>query len=166
METGQPGELFIGGIGVAIGYWNRRELSAEKFVHSPLKDGQRYYRTGDLVKLNEDGNYEFVGRIDDQIKLRGYRIEPGEISACLRNNPQISQAHVAVRLLSNGKITQRLLIGYVVTKSDDDPSESELQEFLGQQLPAYMIPTKIVAMESFPVTTLSLIHISEPTRPY
>ena len=161
VETGQPGELFIGGIGVAIGYWNRRELSAEKFVHSPLKDGQRYYRTGDLVKLNEDGNYEFVGRIDDQIKLRGYRIEPGEISACLRNHPQISQAHVAVRLLSNGKITQRLLIGYVVTKSDDDPSESELQEFLGLQLPAYMIPTKIVAMESFPVTTGGKLDIDQ-----
>ena len=83
LETGQSGELYIGGIGVANGYWKREELTAEKFVDSPLDDNQRYYRTGDRVRLNKDGNYEFIGRIDDQIKLRGYRIEPREISACL-----------------------------------------------------------------------------------
>lgn len=152
VENGQPGELYIGGIGVATGYWNREELSAEKFVKSPLQDNLPYYRTGDLVRLNEDGNYDFIGRTDDQIKLRGYRIELGEISACLRTHPQISQAHVAARVLNNSKSPQHL-IGYVVTNTDANPSESELREFLSQQLPAYMIPTRIISMETFPVTT-------------
>ncbi len=152
VKAGQPGELYIGGAGVATEYWNRKELSAAKFVDSPLNDNQPYYRTGDLVQLNKDGNYEFIGRIDDQIKLRGYRIEPGEISACLGTHPQVSQAHVAARQLASG-INALHLVGYVVAKSDDYPSELELTEFLSQQLPAYMIPTRMVVMESFPVTT-------------
>ena len=159
VKPGQPGELYIGGVGVAIGYWNRKELSAEKFVDSPLKDGQPHYRTGDLVRLNEDGNYEFIGRIDDQIKLRGYRIEPSEISACLGTHPQVRQAHVVARqLLRDGNNTQHL-VGYVVPTSRDSLSDSKLQkfesqlhDFLRQRLPAYMIPTRTVVMKSFPVT--------------
>ncbi len=151
VEAGQPGELYIGGISVAAEYWNRKELSAEKFVDSPINDDQPYYRTGDLVRLKTDGNYEFVGRIDDQVKLRGYRIEPGEISTCLGSHPEVSQAHVAVRQLSGANGAQHL-IGYVVAKPNGNLGESELREFLSQQLPAYMIPTRFVEMESFPVT--------------
>ena len=165
VKSGTPGELYIGGVGVATGYWNREKLTAEKFVDSPLKDNQRYYRTGDLVQLNKDGNYEFMGRIDDQVKIRGYRIEPGEISACLGAHPQVSQAHVAARQLTSG--TNALhLVGYIVAKSDDHPSESELAKFLSRQLPAYMIPTRILVMESFPVTTggkLDLERFPSPT---
>ena len=166
VKSGTPGELYIGGIGVATGYWNREKLTAEKFVDSPLNDNQRYYRTGDRVQLNEDGNCEFIGRIDDQVKIRGYRIEPGEVSACLGAHPQVSQAHVAARQLTSG--TNALhLFGYVIAKSDDDPpSESDLAEFLSRQLPAYMIPTRIVVMESFPVTPggkLDLERFPSPT---
>lgn len=152
VATGQAGELYIGGVCVATEYWNRKELSAEKFVDSPLQDGKPYYRTGDLVRLNSDGNYEFVGRIDDQVKMRGYRIEPGEISACLRTHPQVSQAHVVPRQLAETTNGQHL-VGYVIVKSDGPPSESELQEFVGKQLPAYMVPTRVVVMDSFPITT-------------
>ena len=165
VEPGQPGELYIGGIGVATGYWNRKELTAEKFVDSPLNDNQRYYRTGDRVQLNEDGNVEFIGRVDDQVKIRGYRIEPGEVSACLGAHPQVSQAHVAARQLTSGNTLH--LVGYIVAKSDDDPpSESDLAKFLSRQLPAYMIPTRMVVMESFPVTPggkLDLNRFPSPT---
>ena len=152
VKAGQSGELYIGGVGVATGYWNRDELTVEKFVDSPLNDHQRYYRTGDRVQLNEDGNWEFIGRIDDQVKIRGYRIEPGEISACLGAHPQVSQVHVAARQLTDGNSVLHL-VGYIVAKPGERPSESELAEFLSRQLPAYMLPTRMVVMESFPVTT-------------
>ena len=165
VESGQPGELYIGGVGVAAEYWNRKELSAEKFVDSPLRDNLTYYRTGDLVRLKADGDYEFVGRIDDQVKLRGYRIEPGEISACLGSHPEVSQAHVLARHLSSDSDAQHL-IGYVVFKSDEDNlDESELREFLGQQLPAYMVPTKIVVMESFPITAGGKLDLKQFPSP-
>lgn len=162
--TGQSGELYIGGIGVATEYWQREKLTAEKFVQSPLNDGLLYYRTGDIAKLNEDGNYEYVGRIDDQVKLRGYRIEPGEISACLGTHPQISQAHVVARQLSNESGAQHL-VGYIVVKSEDGYSESELRAFLGQRLPAYMIPTRIVVMEAFPITAGGKLDLSKFPNP-
>ena len=164
VETGQSGELYIGGVGVAKGYWERSKLSAEKFVASPCNDDLPYYRTGDLVRLNDDGNYEFIGRLDDQIKLRGYRIEPGEISNCLGTHHQVNQAHVMARQLSSDNSAQQL-IGYVVAKPDDHLSESELREFLSRQLPAYMIPTRIVMMESFPVTTGGKLDLAKFPSP-
>ena len=151
VEVGQPGELYIGGVCVAAEYWNRKELSAEKFVESPRDDDQTYYRTGDLVRLKTDGNYEFLGRIDDQIKLRGYRIEPGEITTCLGAHSEVSQAHVIARQLSGDSGAQNL-IGYVVAKPNGNLDEAELREFLSRQLPVYMVPTRIVVMESFPIT--------------
>jgi len=150
VEVGEAGELLIGGQGLASKYWRRDELSAEKFVICPLSD-KKCYRTGDLVRFRSDGNYEFVGRIDDQIKLRGYRIEPGEISNCLQMHSQVRQAHVAARQFSSASNAQHL-VGYVVLKSGEDLAEEELKEFLRQRLPEYMVPVAIVAMESFPVT--------------
>jgi len=160
VEAGQVGELYIGGAGVATSYWNREKLSAEKFVDSPLKDGRPCYRTGDLVRLKTDGNYEFVGRIDNQVKLRGYRIEPSEISTCLGAHPEVGQAQVIVRELSNDSGAQHL-IGYVVAKPNANLDEAELREFLGQRLPAYMVPTRIAVMESFPVTTGGKLDLSQ-----
>ena len=164
VEAGQPGELYIGGAGVAAGYWNRDELSAEKFVDTP---GNRlHFRTGDLVRLNKEGNYEFVGRIDNQIKLRGYRIELGEIANCLETHPQVSQTHVVAGQLSRDSNAQHL-IGYVIGKSSDSPSESELRDFLSQRLPAYMVPTRIIAMESFPIAAggkLDVARFPSPTE--
>ena len=151
VEAGQPGELYIAGIGLAKQYWRREQLSAEKFVASPLADGQMCYRTGDLVRLDSHGNYEFVGRIDDQVKLRGYRIEPGEISSCLGTHPRVSQTHVVARRLATGNSAQSL-VGYVVSKANEELSEQELKDFLSQRLPAYMVPANIVQMDSFPIT--------------
>lgn len=162
VEADQPGELYIGGVGVAAGYWNRKELSAEKFVDYP--DNRLHFRTGDLVRLNKDGNYEFVGRIDNQIKLRGYRIEPGEIANCLKAHPQVSQAHVLAGQLSQDGNAQHL-IGYVICKSGVSPNESELREFLSQRLPAYMVPTRIIAMESFPVAAGGKLDVARFPSP-
>ena len=162
--TGQVGELYIGGAGVATSYWNRKELSAEKFVESPLKDDLSCYRTGDLVRLKADGNYEFMGRIDDQVKLRGYRIEPSEISISLGSHPEVSQAQVIIQQLSNDSDAQHL-IGYVVAESSGNLDEAELREFLSQRLPAYMVPTRIVVMESFPVTTGGKLDLDQFPNP-
>ena len=148
VKDGQAGELYIGGIGVAERYWRREQLSSEKFVHCDFYREGKCYRTGDLVRIGSDGNFKFAGRIDDQIKLRGYRIEPGEILNALGTHPQVSHAHVATKSLSN----TRQLIGYVVAKPRQNPSESQLKDFLSQRLPAYMIPTRIILMNSFPVT--------------
>ena len=165
VETGQVGELYIGGVAVATAYWNREELSAKKFVDSPLKDGLPYYRTGDLVRLKADGNYEFIGRADDQIKLRGYRIELGEISTCLGNHPEVSQTHVVARQLSSNSSNAQHLVGYVVARSEGSLDEVELREFLSQRLPAYMVPTRIIVMESFPVTTGGKLDLSQFPNP-
>ena len=160
VKVGQPGELYIGGVCVAAEYWNRKELSDEKFVESPRDDDQTYYRTGDLVRLKTDGNYEFLGRIDDQIKLRGYRIEPGEITTCLGALSEVSQAHVIARQLSGGSGAQHL-IGYVVAKPNGNLDEAELREFLSQRLPAYMVPTRFVVMESFPITAGGKLDLNQ-----
>ena len=160
VEVGQPGELYIGGVCVAAEYWNRKELSDEKFVESPRDDDQTYYRTGDLVRLKTDGNYEFLGRIDDQIKLRGYRIEPGEITTCLGAHSEVSQAQVIARQLSGVSGAQHL-IGYVVAKPNGNLDEAELREFLSQRLPAYMVPTRFVVMESFPITAGGKLDLNQ-----
>jgi len=164
VEAGQPGELYIGGVCLATEYWNREQLSAEKFVSCAFVEGQKCYRTGDIVRLGSDGNYEFIGRVDDQIKLRGYRIELGEISTCLGAHPLVSQAHVAVRQFAS--VSQsKYLLGYVVAQPGEAPDEAELKEFLQQQLPAYMVPTRIVLMDSFPLTAggkLALDQFPDP----
>jgi amino acid adenylation domain-containing protein len=166
VDEGQIGELYICGIGLANKYWRREELSAEKFVACDFANQQICYRTGDQVRLRSDGNYEFVGRIDDQIKLRGYRIEPGEIANCLSRHPRVKQAHVMKRMQN---LTQQL-VGYVVTDGSDPlaepPGESDLREFVSQHLPDYMVPSRIVFVESFPTTAngkLDYKQLPDPT---
>ena len=151
VEAGESGELYIGGVCLATEYWNREQLSAEKFVSCSFLDGQTGYRTGDIVRQGSDGNYQFIGRVDGQIKLRGYRIELGEISTSLGAHPLVRQAHVLVRQF--GSVSQsKYLLGYVVAQPGEVPHEAELKEFLQQQLPDYMVPTRIVLMDSFPLT--------------
>jgi amino acid adenylation domain-containing protein len=149
---GIPGELCIGGAGVARGYLNRPQLSAERFVPDPFVDepDARMYRTGDLARWSADGTLEFIGRSDRQLKIRGFRIEPGEIEAVLERHPHIRAAAVTDRHDESGAPR---LVAYVV--GDDrgqTPDPVQLRAFVGEQLPAYMIPSAWVSLDQLPTT--------------
>ena len=145
VPVGVTGELYIGGAGVARGYMNRPELTAEKFIPHAFSGagGERLYQTGDQVRWQADGELEFLGRLDDQVKLRGLRIELGEIEAALRKQAGVLQAVVVMR--------EGQLIGYVVLEGGQ-PTTQELREKLRQQLPEYMVPAAIVVLASLPLT--------------
>ncbi|MDB9319490.1 non-ribosomal peptide synthetase [Nodularia spumigena] len=146
VPIGVPGELHIGGAGLARGYWQRPELTAEKFIENT--EGNRLYKTGDLVRLRRDGNLEYLGRVDNQVKIRGFRIELGEIETVLRQHPQISQAVV----IAHQEITgQKRLVAYFVPQAPQ-PTIDELRQFLKQKLPNYMIPAAFMVLDSIPMT--------------
>ncbi len=151
LPPGVPGELYIGGAGVARGYHEREELTRERFVPHPFapEPAVRLYRTGDRVRWRADGILEFIGRIDHQIKLRGYRIEPGEIEATLREHPAVRDVVVALR---DDAESQKMLVAYVVKREGSELARSELLEFARQRLPSYMIPSAVVELERFPLT--------------
>ncbi|WP_405617058.1 amino acid adenylation domain-containing protein [Streptomyces sp. NBC_00076] len=144
VPVGAPGELYVGGPGVARGYLGRPELTAERFVPDPFgPPGARLYRTGDLARRRQDGSLEFLGRADDQVKLHGYRIEPGEISARLTAHPAVREAVVVVR--------DERLVAYLVAEGEL-PAVAELRAFAAQELPEYMVPAVFVAVERIPLT--------------
>nr|WP_257791069.1 non-ribosomal peptide synthetase [Paenibacillus polymyxa] len=145
--VGAWGELIVGGDGVARGYRNRPDLTAEKFVDSPFRSGERCYRTGDLVRWNEDGTLEYKGRIDAQVKIRGYRIELGEVEAQLLKLEAVQEAVVIAREDEQG---QKQLCAYVVTLADI--AASELRSAMSQELPGYMVPSYFVQLEQLPLT--------------
>ena len=150
--VGVPGELHVGGVGVAIGYWRRDTLSAQRFLRDPFAaDPQaRMYRTGDRVRWRADGQLEFLGRIDSQVKLRGYRIEPGEVERALASHAGVLEAVVVVREDMPG---DRRLVGYVVHKPGAAVvSATELRAHVRSQLPGYMVPQAIVRLEALPLT--------------
>ncbi|MBV9820813.1 MAG: amino acid adenylation domain-containing protein, partial [Actinobacteria bacterium] len=141
VPAGIAGELYLGGVGLALGYLNRPDLTAESFVPDPFGgSGTRLYRTGDRVRRAADGSLEFLGRTDAQIKLRGYRIEPGEVAAALRRVPGVAQAHVALARPPGGTPQ---LVGYLVGDGTA-PEPAELRRTLATALPAYMVPTSYV----------------------
>ena len=144
------GELYLGGAGQARGYLNRPELTAEKFVPNPFSktSGERLYRTGDLVRYQENGNLEFLGRLDDQVKIQGYRIEPGEIEAAVLDYPGVTQAAVITREDKPGNVR---LVGYVAgsERLDVDRLRSHLQ----QRVPEYMVPAALLQLDTMPLTT-------------
>jgi acyl carrier protein len=154
---GIPGELHIGGVGLARGYLNNPELTAEKFIPDPFSSDptSRLYKSGDLASWNPDGTIAFHGRIDQQIKLRGYRIEPGEIESHVLAHPVIAQA--AVVLHSTDPADPRLIVYWVAQTTDDFssaiPSAEQLRFFLAERLPAYMVPSAFVALDELPLTT-------------
>jgi len=163
--VGIPGELYIGGAGLARGYFNRPELSAEKFVPHPFSQepGARLYRTGDLVRYRSPHTIEFLGRLDHQVKLRGFRIEPGEIEAALRAHQAVRDAIVMVREDTPGN--QRL-VAYVITAEERDLSTDSLRAYLSKRLPAYMIPSALVFLPAFPLTPNGKVdrkHFPVPT---
>jgi amino acid adenylation domain-containing protein len=151
VPVGLPGELCLGGDGLARGYLKRAELTGEKFVPHPFSDdpGARLYRTGDQVRWRPDGNLEFLGRLDDQVKLRGFRIELGEIEAALCENAGVAQSAVAVR---EGRAGDRRLVGYVVPRDPESLSQAEIISHLRGKLPAYMVPSAIIPLERLPLT--------------
>jgi amino acid adenylation domain-containing protein len=148
---GVPGELCIGGAGVARGYRNRPDLTAEKFasLSLPGRPSERVYRTGDVVRLRSDLALEFIGRRDDQVKLRGYRIELGEIESVLAEHPSVRESVVVVREDLPG---DRRLAAYVVPSNTDAVPDHELRAFLRGRLPEYMVPSVIVSLAQLPLT--------------
>ncbi|PIE25754.1 MAG: hypothetical protein CSA58_12630 [Micrococcales bacterium] len=144
--VGVPGELCTSGLGLARGYLQRPELTAERFVAHPFRAGERMYRTGDLVRWREDGTLEYLGRIDQQVKLRGFRIELGEIQAALTSHPAVGDAAVVVV----GEGRDKRLVAYVVADGEQ-PSAGELRAHLEAALPAYMVPSAFVALDALPL---------------
>ncbi|MEV6948863.1 amino acid adenylation domain-containing protein [Streptomyces sp. NPDC051172] len=151
VPRGVPGELYVGGPGLARGYLRRPALTAERFVPDPYgPPGARLYRSGDLCRWRTDGELEYLGRADQQIKVRGYRIEPGEIEAALLDHPQVSQAAVLARTDHSG---DRFLVGYVVpSDAADDPDAAALRTHLQASLPPYMVPSSYVVLSQLPLT--------------
>ncbi|ARU62800.1 hypothetical protein CBW65_18850 [Tumebacillus avium] len=145
MPLGMPGELYIGGNGVARGYRGREDLTFEKFVEI---DGMRWYRTGDLVRRLTDGTIDFLGRIDNQVKIRGFRIEIGEIETRLAAHDAVNETLVMARDDFAG---EKQLVAYVVTHSGAPVPASELREHLQMTLPYYMVPSAFVFLEEFPL---------------
>jgi amino acid adenylation domain-containing protein len=151
LPIGVPGELYIGGAGLAQGYLNRPELTAEKFIRNPFSDepGSRLYKTGDLARYMDDGNIEFLGRIDHQVKIRGFRIELGEIEAALNQHPAVLET---VLLAREDTLDNKRLVAYIVPGFGQAPTISELRSFLKARLPDYMVPSAFVFLDALPLT--------------
>ena len=163
---GVPGELVIGGLGVARGYFKRDDLTADRFV---TLSGERWYRTGDRVRRLSDGTIEFLGRADDQVKVRGYRVEIGEIEQVLRSQPGVLQAVVALVTPANG---EPRLVAYAVPKQagyavshGDRATPEKLQAWVAAQLPEYMVPSAVVMLESMPLTSNGKVDRAKLPRP-
>ena len=164
VPVGVPGELYIGGEGVAIGYLNRPELTAERFVTDPFagRSAARMYRTGDVVRQRADGVVEYIGRADHQVKVRGFRIELGEIENVLGAHPAVAQAVVVVRENQPG---DAYLAAYVRLSNGRMPDASEYRAFLKERLPDYMLPAAFTPVDAFPMTPNGKIdrqHLPEP----
>jgi amino acid adenylation domain-containing protein len=151
VPRGAPGEVVIGGRGVGLGYWRRDDLTSERFIERPcpsLPVG-RYYRTGDLGRWNSDGDLEYLGRADGQIKLRGFRIEPAEIEAVIASHPSVRDVVVTVRTSPAGT---EVLAAYVVPRLGHSIDVAVLQAHAAATLPEYMVPGQILAVEALPLT--------------
>ena len=148
VPTGIPGDVYIGGVGLARGYLDHAALTAEKFIPHPFKPGARLYKTGDLARFHQHGQIELLGRADNQIKLRGLRIEPAEIEAALLSHESVREAAVIARDDGGGK----RLVAYLAGAPEAVPTATELREHLRRMLPEYLVPSIFVVLDSLPLT--------------
>ena len=167
VPVGVAGELYIGGDGLARGYWDRPELTAEKFVGDPFGEepGSRLYRTGDLCRYRADGEMEFLGRVDQQVKIRGFRIELGEIESVLGGYAGVKDAVVVVREEPAG---DKRLVGYVARQAGAQIGVEELRNYLKAKLPDYMVPGQWVMLEALPLNANGKVDrraLPEPQAP-
>ncbi|HYP26767.1 MAG TPA: amino acid adenylation domain-containing protein [Blastocatellia bacterium] len=148
---GIPGELHLAGVGLARGYLDRPDQTAEKFIPDPFGDepGARMYKTGDVVRYLQDGNIEFISRVDGQVKVRGFRIELGEVESVINAHAGVRESVVVVR---EGKSDDKLLVAYIVPEQEPAPEASELRSYLRNRLPDYMVPSSFVTLHSLPLT--------------
>jgi len=149
VPVGVPGELYLGGAGLARGYLDRPELTRERFIANPFEKESRLYRTGDRVRWRFNGTLEFLGRLDDQVKLRGFRIELGEIETVLRQCPGVAQSVVVLREDRPG---EKRLVAYCVPGNESSSSAADLARQAREKLPEYMVPSAFVALEQLPLT--------------
>ena len=159
-----PGELLIGGDGLARGYHNRPDLTAEKFIADAFRSepGARLYKTGDLARYRPDGAIEYLGRLDNQVKIRGFRIELGEIESVLGGVPGVREAVVLAREDVPG---DKRLVAYLTLKERAAPKDSELRGLLRAKLPDYMIPSAFVTLDRFPLTPNGKVDRKALPRP-
>ena len=150
VPVGVPGEMYVGGAGVAKGYLNRPELTTERFISSPFEHSNKLYKTGDLARYWPNGELEYLGRIDNQVKIRGFRIELGEIEALLASHPQIWETVV---LVWDDTAGDKRLVAYIVPQPEITIIIDEIRQFLKAKLPDYMVPNAFVILEALPLTT-------------
>ncbi|WP_208491975.1 non-ribosomal peptide synthetase [aff. Roholtiella sp. LEGE 12411] len=164
VPIGVAGELHIGGLGLARGYLNQPELTAQKFIPNPFSQtpGERLYKTGDLARYRPDGVLEFLGRIDDQVKIRGFRIELAEIQSVILEHSEVKEAVVIAREDVPGN---KRLVAYIVWNAESSSSIDVLQSFLSEKLPDYMVPSVVVPLKALPLTTNGKVDIKALPAP-
>jgi amino acid adenylation domain-containing protein len=163
VPIGVPGELLIGGDGVARGYRNRAELTAERFIDHPFDPSAgRVYRTGDRVRFRANGTLEFLGRLDHQVKLHGYRIELGEVEASLDGHPDVRQSVV---LIDEDETGVKRLVAYVVAESGREPAADDLRRHASETVPSYAVPSTIVRLDELPLTANGKLDRKALPRP-
>ena len=172
VPIGVTGELYIGGDGVARGYLGRPELTAERFIPDPFapEPGARCYKSGDLARWRPDGNLEFLGRIDHQVKISGYRVEPGEIEARLLSHPDVSEAVVAARAAASGRkrLVAYLVLAPAAARGGDGRGTGKFASWLARSLPGYMVPAQFVLLDRMPLTSAGKVDrdaLPDPPRP-
>jgi acyl-CoA synthetase (AMP-forming)/AMP-acid ligase II/acyl carrier protein len=160
LPIGIPGELYVGGEGLARGYLNRQELTEQRFIPHPFRKGELLYRSGDKARILENGELEYLGRVDDQVKIRGYRIEIGEIENALQYHPSIETAVVIAKQNESG---EKDLVAYIVGK--ETLTIQEIRNYLSAYLPAYMLPGYYVQLNELPLTANGKIDKKKLPKP-